>query len=173
MLANSKKTAVFFVLGENLQNRLHKTSPAAVANVYKNQCVASHGWEHQSHAKWAQWQESVIHTQDLLKTSFPNQHIYSPLFRPPYGQRKVDSGMFFQQRGLQVALWNLDSQDWNKHVDAGDITNRIITLMLIKRHGVLLFHDVHSKAGLALPIIVAELGNAIEWGDCHQLPRKL
>lgn len=172
MLASKNKTAVFFVLGENLQNRLHKTNAETVTNLYKNQCVASHGWEHQSHAKWEQWQESVIHTQDLLRTTFSDQNIYSPLFRPPYGQRNADSGAFFQEHSLQVALWNLDSQDWNKHVEAEEIVNRIITLMLIKRHGVLLFHDIHPKAGTALPIIIAELGKAVEWGDCHQLPRK-
>jgi peptidoglycan/xylan/chitin deacetylase (PgdA/CDA1 family) len=171
MLANNKKTAVFFVLGENLEKRLHKTNPTTVANLYKNQCVASHGWEHQSHAKWEQWQESVTRTQDLLKTTF-QEDIYSPLFRPPYGQRNADSGVFFQERGLQIALWNLDSQDWNKHVEADDIIDRIVTLMLIKRHGVLLFHDVHAKAEMALPVIIAELDRAIEWGDCHKLPRK-
>jgi hypothetical protein len=45
----------------------------------------------------------------------------------------------------------------------------MLTLMLIKRHGVLLFHDVHPKAKSALPIIFNELGNAVEWRDCHKL----
>jgi hypothetical protein len=70
---------------------------------------------------------------------------------------------------LRVALWNLDSQDWNSHVDISDISNRMIALMLIKRHGVLQFHDVHPKAKAALPVMFKELGNAVEWGDCHQL----
>lgn len=91
------------------------------------------------------------------------------LFRPPYGQRKDDSGTFFQSQSLHVALWNIDSQDWNGHVDVNDITNRMITLMLIKRHGVLLFHDVHPKAKVALPIIFSKLNNAVEWENCHQM----
>jgi hypothetical protein len=41
------------------------------------------------------------------------------------------------------------------------------TLMLIKRHGVLLFHDVHPKAKVALPVIFGKLGAAVEWRDCH------
>ncbi len=68
-----------------------------------------------------------------------------------------------------MALWNIDSQDWNKNVDANAVVNRIITLMLIKRHGVILFHDIHSKAKTALPIIFNLLGDAVVWGDCQAL----
>ena len=174
MLAANQKNAVFFVLGENLQNRLNKTDTKTLAELYKGQCVALHGWEHQSHAKWINWQDSITRTKNLLITTFIRQNaategIFSPLFRPPYGQRKADSGAFFQQQGLQVTLWNLDSQDWNNQVNSDDALNRMLTLMLIKRHGVLLFHDVHPKAKTALPILFNELGNAVEWRDCHQL----
>lgn len=172
MLDARKKSAVFFVLGGEFQARLNKTDAAAMGALYKNQCVASHGWEHKSHAKWDQWQDSIKRTQALLKDTLSNANVL-PLFRPPYGQRKADSGTFFQSQSLHVALWNLDSQDWNSQVDVGDIVNRMITLMLIKRHGVLLFHDVHPKAKAALPIIFEEFDKAIEWGDCHQLALKI
>lgn len=168
MLAAENKNAIFFVLGENFQGRLNKTDAASVSELYKNQCVASHGWQHKSHAKWEQWQDSIKNTQALLNSTLPKNSVVS-LFRPPYGQRKDDSSTFFQSQSLHVALWNLDSQDWNSHVDVNDIVNRMITLMLIKRHGVLLFHDVHPKAEVALPKIFKVLGNAVEWGNCHQL----
>jgi peptidoglycan-N-acetylglucosamine deacetylase len=167
MLANSKKTGVFFVLGENLQNRVNKAGAAKVAASYKNQCMASHGWQHQSHAKWDQWQDSISRTHGLLNATFAKGDVL-PYFRPPYGQRPADSAPFFQQQGLQVALWNLDSQDWSSQVTADDVSNRMIALMLIKRHGVLLFHDVHSKAKSALPVIFDELGTAVSWRDCQQ-----
>ncbi|MDD5123444.1 polysaccharide deacetylase family protein [Methylovulum sp.] len=168
MLEENHKNAVFFVLGENFQARLHKTDANTLSGIYKHQCVASHGWEHQSHAKWAQWQDSIKRTQALI-TSVIAKENFLPLFRPPYGQRKADSGAFFQAQSLRVALWNLDSQDWNAHIDVDDIINRMMVLMLIKRHGVLLFHDVHAKAKAALPVLFNELGNAVTWGDCHLL----
>lgn len=168
MLDKEKKSGVFFVLGEHLQSRLSKTTPTALAALYNKQCVGSHGWEHQSHAKWEQWQDSIKRTQALLNAALPAGNVV-PLFRPPYGQRKADSGAFFQAQSLQVALWNLDSQDWNHSVDVNDIVNRMTALMLIKRHGVLLFHDIHPKAQAALPILLQELGRAVEWGDCHSL----
>ncbi|MBA4382819.1 MAG: polysaccharide deacetylase [Sideroxydans sp.] len=170
MLETENKSAVFFVLGENLQARLKKSDRASLAGLYTNQCIASHGWEHQSHAKWNEWQDSIKRTQSLLNETLSKYNVV-PLFRPPYGQRKDDSGVFLQSQSLHVALWNLDSQDWNNHVTIDDITNRMITLMLIKRHGMLLFHDVHPKAKAALPQIFRELGSSIEWGDCHQLTK--
>jgi peptidoglycan/xylan/chitin deacetylase (PgdA/CDA1 family) len=166
MLAAQKKSAIFFMLGGNLQARVNKAGAAALAEQYAGQCVASHGWEHQSHAKWDQWQDSVKRTHALLRATFPDKSVL-PDFRPPYGQRTADSGAFFREQGLQVALWNLDSQDWNAHVTPADIIDRMTTLMLIKRHGVLLFHDVHPKAGVALPAIFDKLGTAVEWRECH------
>ncbi len=174
MLAANQKNAVFFVIGESFQNRLNKADAKTVAALYKNQCVAIHGWEHQSHAVWEKWQDSIKRTQSLLTSVLPKQSdattgSFLPLFRPPYGQRRADSGAFFQQQNLQVTLWNMDSQDWNNQVNSDDIFNRMITLMLIKRHGVLLFHDVQTKAKTALPLLFNELGNAVEWQDCHSL----
>jgi peptidoglycan/xylan/chitin deacetylase (PgdA/CDA1 family) len=175
MLAAQKKTAVFFVLGKSFESRRNRTNNAAMAWLYQGQCVASHGWEHLSHQKGSKyamgtaWQSSVTGTEALLKSTFGNNNNYLPLFRPPYGQRKAESGAFFQQHGLQVALWNLDSQDWNNLIEPEDIINRMMILMLIKRHGVLLFHDVHPKAKKALPVLIEELGNAVTWKDCQQL----
>jgi peptidoglycan-N-acetylglucosamine deacetylase len=167
MLAANQKSAVFFVLGENVQNRLNKTDAQTLATLYKGQCIALHGWKHQSHAKWVQWQNSIKRTKTLLTDTLAKTDSFKPLFRPPYGQRKADSGVFFSQQGLQVVLWSLDSQDWNNKVNSDDVLSRMLTLMLIKRHGVLLFHDIHPKANIALPILFKELGDAVEWRDCH------
>ena len=174
MLAAQKKSAVFFVLGQNFANR-QKTNSAALAELYKGQCVGAHGWEHLSHEKRSKyavgnkWQSSVTDTIALIRNSFDGTSIFIPLFRPPYGQRKRDSGAFFQNENLRVALWNMDSQDWNARIEAEDIINRMEILMLVKRHGVLLFHDIHPKAPKAVPVIIAEFGSAVEWGDCHKI----
>ena len=175
MLAAQKKSAVFFVLGRQFANRQKTNSAAALAGLYKGQCVGAHGWEHLSHEKRSRyavenrWQSSVTDTIALIKNSFDGTSIFLPLFRPPYGQRQRESGTFFQKENLQVALWNMDSQDWNAQITPEDIINRMVILMLIKRHGVLLFHDIHPKAQKAVPVIIAEFGSAVEWGDCHQI----
>lgn len=173
MLAAQKKTAVFFVLGLNFSNRLR--SDKSLAELYSGQCVGAHGWEHISHQKRSKyaagdrWQTSVTDSIALISKNFSGTNSFLPLFRPPYGQRKPDSGAFFQKEGLQVALWNMDSQDWNEKIVADDIINRMEILMLIKRRGVLLFHDIHPKAKIAVPVIISDFGNAVEWGDCRQI----
>lgn len=174
MLAAQKKTAVFFVLGQQFANRQKTNGAGALAKLYEGQCVGAHGWQHLSHEKGiysigTRWQDSVNKTIDLVKETFVGTSVFVPLFRPPYGQRKSDSGAFFQKENLQVALWNLDSQDWNAQINAEDIVNRMETLMLIKRRGVLLFHDIHPKAAKAVPVIINDFGSAVEWGDCHRI----
>jgi peptidoglycan/xylan/chitin deacetylase (PgdA/CDA1 family) len=170
MLEQAKKSAVFFLLGENLQQRLKASNLKTVQQLYERQCVASHGWQHQSHAKWSDWQGSIQRTQALLNSSFAETKVtVLPWFRPPYGQRLENSGAFFEAQKLQVALWNIDSQDWQQQISSEDIVNRMLGLMLIKRRGVLLFHDVHSKAELALPAIFQALGNSVTWRDCANL----
>lgn len=156
----------FFVLGEALQARLGQEASADLATDYAGQCLALHGWRHLSHAQWPQWQESVTRTRDLVHQTFPA--IYRPWFRPPYGQRRADSGAFFQQQGLGVVLWNIDSQDWNAHVSADDAAQRVLTLMLLWRHGIILFHDIHPKAAQAVPWLLKQTqGTGVQWLDCQ------
>jgi peptidoglycan/xylan/chitin deacetylase (PgdA/CDA1 family) len=156
----------FYVLGSNLQQRLQKTSGTALNQLYAGQCVASHGWEHKSHASWGDWQGSVTRTRELLQRELPSRYV--PLFRPPYGQRQADSQAFFAGQGQQVALWQIDSQDWSSKVSAEAAGQRVLTLMLLWRRGVLLFHDIHSKAIGALPwVLQASQGAPLHWMDCR------
>ena len=170
MLDESRKSAVFFVLGSNLRTYLDKAGTPAVRTLYGQQCVASHGWEHHSHARWEPWQDSVKLTQALITGTISQENALG-LFRPPYGQRRPDSEAFFRAQSVHVALWDIDSLDWNSHVSAEDAANRVIALMLVKRHGVMLFHDIHSKAKTALPIIFQQTAGSVSWGDCHALGR--
>lgn len=158
--------ALFFVLGENLQKRQQQHSAEEIAALYRGQCVGMHGWQHQSHSRWERWQNSVLDTAKLIQQTAPQSYV--PLFRPPYGQRRADSGPFFQQHGLRVVLWDIDSQDWSRQLSAQQVADRVLTLMLLWRQGIVLFHDVHSKAPTALNQLrpIADSGG-FRWLDCH------
>lgn len=166
LLAQQGVHASFYMLGERLQARLQQTQAPDLQQSYQGQCTSLHGWQHLSHQKWEQWQDSVTKTRDLVKATFPNN--YQPWFRPPYGQRRSDSGSFFAAQGLGVALWNIDSQDWNAHVSGPEAAQRVMSLMLLWRHGVILFHDIHPKAQYAVPWLISHTqGSGVSWQDCR------
>jgi peptidoglycan-N-acetylglucosamine deacetylase len=167
VLRQAHLDATFFVLGSNLDARIHG---AAIAPLYEGMCVGMHGWEHKSHSSWPQWQDSVVKTTALVHDQLPASFV--PLFRPPYGQRKADSGTFFEEHNLQIALWNIDSQDWNTTVSGDEAGQRVLTLMLLWRHGIILFHDIHNKAQSAVPYLLAQIqGSDVTWAPCRSLTK--
>ncbi len=167
VLRASGRNGVFYMLGERLTARRQQEADAALRERFAGMCVASHGERHVSHQGFAGWQGSVTETDARLRQAFGP--LYRPLFRPPYGQRKVDSAAFFAEHGLTVALWNIDSQDWSASVDAGDVEGRVLSLMLLGKRGVILFHDIHPKAARALPDLWRATGRAgITWMDCAE-----
>ena len=169
VLRESGRDGVFYMLGKRLQARqAHEKDPALLAR-FEGMCVASHGARHVSHQGFPGWQASVTETDAQLRRVFGPR--YRPLFRPPYGQRKRDSATFFADHGLTVALWNIDSQDWSGGVDADAVQARVLSLMLLWRRGVILFHDIHDKAARALPgLWRATDASGVVWLGCSEYP---
>lgn len=158
---------MFFVLGERLQQRLRTDGSVALQQRYAGQCVALHGWAHQSHQTWSRWQASIQESHELATRELAS--VYRPYFRPPYGQRRADSGTFLAAKQISAALWNIDSQDWNAKLNADEAAQRVLTLMLLWRRGTILFHDIHPKAAASIPWLVAQTQNAgLVWEDCRQ-----
>tara|TARA_B100001109_G_scaffold67935_1_gene55353 strand:- start:27645 stop:28805 length:1161 start_codon:yes stop_codon:yes gene_type:complete len=152
--------AQFFVLGERLQ----QLQPEAA--VYKDQCLGSHGYVHKSHQKMSGWADSVKDTRQLL-TAYPQQ---SPWLRPPYGQRHQALLDELQQHQQKVMLWNIDSQDWNRALTDQQVQDRVITLMLLWRRGIILYHDIHGRALHNLPALNAMVSSTGQsWLDCRTL----
>lgn len=166
-LRKQKMTATFFALGNSLQTRLEKTSPADMQALYQGQCVGIQGWQYRSHSHWVDWQSSITRTASLTQHLLPENYV--PLFRPPYGQRRADSQGFFQGQGLQVALWDIDSQDEPGQLKADESAQRVLTLMLLWRKGVIVFHDTQDKARVALSLLLqATAQSGLGWQDCRE-----
>lgn len=150
-LQDNGDSALFFVLGENLERRLGNQSAAVLGERYRGQCLASHGYRHAPHPKLADWQDSLDRTASLIVRVQPDTPTGSVWFRPPYGQRTLEQAHYLAAHDGRVVLWNIDSQDWNAKLPAAAMQDRLVTLMLLWRRGILLFHDVHPKARQALP----------------------
>lgn len=165
-LRQQKLRAAFFVLGNDLQARLDSSSAGAVQALFKHQCVGLLGWQYRSHRYWQDWEGSILRSKALVRSVLPEN--YLPMFRPPYGQRRADSGEFFQAQGLQVALWNIDAQDATGKLSADQVAQRVLTLMLLWRHGVIAFHDIQNKASTVLPwLLKSTAQSGLGWQDCQ------
>ncbi|KFF85177.1 polysaccharide deacetylase family protein [Pseudomonas syringae] len=167
-MRQQKMTATFFVLGKSLQERLDSTSVAGVQALYRQQCVGIQGWEYRSHSQWLDWQDSVRRSAALVQQVLPDNFV--PLFRPPYGHRRADSGDFFRAEHLRVSLWNIDAEDDTGRLSAEQVGDRVLTLMLLWRKGTVVFHDVANKAQSALPLLLANTAQSeLVWDDCRNI----
>jgi len=149
-LKTNQAHAIFFVLGDMLSARLRTTSSEKIRELYEPMVVASHGGMHKPYPKYDHWQESLSNTKKLIDSVMAND-LNKVYFRPPYGQRNEKIVTFTNQLGMRVMLWNIDSQDWNAKITAKEVADRVVTLMLLWRRGIILFHDTHPKANEALP----------------------
>ncbi|WP_263833306.1 polysaccharide deacetylase family protein [Sulfurospirillum oryzae] len=162
---------MFFVLGENLESALKTHGTNNLKQLYEGMCVGSHGYMHKPHLKLENWTEfydktrSMITDNQLQGTS--KNHIW---FRPPYGQRQQELVNRLWNLGDKVMLWNIDSQDWNQKLTTKQVQDRTITLMLLHRKGIILFHDIHPKALKVIEELDIFHRNQItSWVNCKEI----
>ena len=168
LLRKESISATFFSLGNALEKRMLKSSPEHLRKLYDKQCLASHGYEHQSHQKWNEWKSSLEKVRALINKIDSTSALS---FRPPYGQRSVELIAEQNQNAKShVILWNIDSQDWHSKINANEVGDRVKKLMLLWRKGVILFHDVHPKALTAIPQLIEFAKDAhLNWVECHKI----
>ncbi|MDF9774988.1 polysaccharide deacetylase family protein [Pseudomonas baetica] len=165
-LRKSNMSGTFFVLGKDIQARLAEHSVSDLQATYSTQCIGVQGWEFRSHSHWQDWQDSVRRSAELVKSKLPENYV--PLFRPPDGQRRSDAEGFFKTQGLQVALWDIDAQDGAGKLKGNPSAQRVLTLMLLWRHGVINFNVKQDGVKTALPWLVTQTAPVgIGWEDCQ------
>ncbi|MBA4363408.1 MULTISPECIES: polysaccharide deacetylase family protein [Pseudomonas] len=165
-LRKSNMSGTFFVLGKDIQARLAERSVASLQATYSTQCIGVQGWEFRSHSHWQDWQDSVRRSVELVKSKLPENYV--PLFRPPDGQRRSDAEGFFKAQGLQVALWDIDAQDGAGKLKGNPSAQRVLTLMLLWRHGVINFNVKQDAVKTAMPWLITQTAQSgIGWEDCQ------
>ncbi|RON52752.1 polysaccharide deacetylase [Pseudomonas frederiksbergensis] len=166
-LRKSNINGTFFVLGKDIQARLAERSVASLQATYSQQCIGVQGWEFRSHSHWQDWQDSVKRSAELVKNKLPENYV--PLFRPPDGQRRSDAQGFFESQGLQVALWDIDPQDGAGKLKGSQSAQRVLTLMLLWRHGVINFNVKQDALKTSMPWLITQTAQSgIGWEDCQE-----
>lgn len=141
VLKQLKANAIFFILDSSQKKR------GNIQGLYDGFLLGSHGEIHKPHTKKDIWQNAPL----LAKTLSQYNANHLCYFRPPYGQRSQEFIEALKERGCELVFWNIDSQDWSSKMNASEVLNRVITLSLLWRSGIVLFHDIHPKARKILP----------------------
>jgi peptidoglycan/xylan/chitin deacetylase (PgdA/CDA1 family) len=154
--------ALFFEVGRNLgaQNtagQIHLGPLAALTEdlVKGGFVVGNHSYTHAQLSKetGAPLDLEIRETDQLLQ-AIPGAH--SQLFRFPYGARTAVQLQALEPYHLRSVLWNIDSLDWADPVPSS-VADRVLKVIAHEKRGIILFHDIHDRAGKVLPMLIPRL----------------
>lgn len=146
--------ATFFELGRNME-----TYPNVVKEVYeRGHELASHTYSHAQLTKL----DPVTLDAEISRTQeacFKASGTEPTLIRPPYGAKNDNVKNAFHSYGLNMILWDGDTEDWRyskKPDGAQTVCNNIIADAKAKSGdgNIILIHDIHenSIAGLEMAL---------------------
>jgi peptidoglycan/xylan/chitin deacetylase (PgdA/CDA1 family) len=117
--------------------------------------VGNHSYSHAQLSKetGAPLDLEIRETDQLLR-AIPGAH--SQLFRFPYGARTALQLLALEPFHLRSVLWNIDSLDWADPVPSS-VAERVLKLIAHEQRGIILFHDIHDRAGKVLPLLIPKL----------------
>ena len=162
LLEKEHVPALFFEVGRNLgsmdtsgQIKLSHLSDLTEDLVKGGFVVGNHSYTHAQLSKetGAPLDLEIRETDQLLR-AIPGAH--SQLFRFPYGARTPVQLQALEAYHLRSVLWNIDSLDWADPVPSS-VADRVLKAIAQERRGIILFHDIHDRAGKVLPILIPKL----------------
>jgi len=162
ILKKYKLEAVFFEVGRNLgafgKDGAVKWTTASAASyrvMDQGSTLANHTYSHALLTKLdaAGYAREIESTDVLLHDIEKKDPV---LFRPPYGATNEAIAEFAASQKLRVMLWNIDSMDWADPIPKS-VAQRVLDRIAVVGRGIILFHDIHSRAGQVLPSLIETL----------------
>jgi peptidoglycan/xylan/chitin deacetylase (PgdA/CDA1 family) len=162
LLLKSQVPALFFEVGRNLgnQNASGEVKLGPLAGITEGLVkdgflIGNHSYTHAQLSKegGAQLDLEIRETDQLLR-AIPGAH--SQLFRFPYGARTPLQLQALEAYQLRSVLWNIDSLDWADPVPSS-VADRVLKIIAHEKRGIVLFHDIHDRAGKVLPLLIPKL----------------
>jgi len=162
ILQKEQVPALFFEVGRNLgsqdaagQVKLSRLASLTEDLVKGGFIVGNHSFSHAQLSKetGAPLDLEIRETDQLLR-AIPGAH--SQLFRFPYGARTAVQLRALEPYHLRSVLWNIDSLDWADPVPSS-VADRVLKVIAHEKRGILLFHDIHDRAGKVLPVLIPKL----------------
>jgi peptidoglycan/xylan/chitin deacetylase (PgdA/CDA1 family) len=162
ILQKEQAPAVFFEIGRNLgaqeasgQIKLSTLAAFTEDLVKGGFVVGNHSYTHAQLSKETGTPLDLeIRETDQLLQAIPGAH--SQLFRFPYGARTAVQLRALEPYHLRSVLWNIDSLDWADPVPSS-VADRVLKAIAHEKRGIILFHDIHDRAGKVLPVLIPKL----------------
>jgi peptidoglycan/xylan/chitin deacetylase (PgdA/CDA1 family) len=162
ILQQQQVPALFFEVGRNLgvqeasgQIKLSHLADLTEDLVKGGFVVGNHSYTHAQLSKETGVPLDLeIRETDQLLRAIPGAH--SQLFRFPYGARTALQLRALEPYHLRSVLWNIDSLDWADPVPSS-VADRVLKAIAHEKHGIILFHDIHDRAGKVLPVLIPKL----------------
>jgi len=162
ILQKEQAPAVFFEIGRNLgaqeaSGHVRLSALAAFTEdlVKGGYVVGNHSYTHAQLSKeTGALLDLEIRETDQLLRAIPGAH--SQLFRFPYGARTKVQLQALEPYHLRSVLWNIDSLDWADPVPSS-VADRVLKTIAHEKRGIILFHDIHDRAGKVLPVLIPKL----------------
>jgi len=162
ILQRYQAPAVFFEVGRNIgaadASGAVKLAPLSALTedlVKSGYTVGNHSYTHALLSKeTGKPLDTEIGETDAVLRAIPGAH--SQLFRFPYGARTGVQMQALEPYHLRSVLWNIDSLDWADPVP-GSVADRVIRAVEEEKRGIILFHDIHDRAGKVLPSLMERL----------------
>lgn len=173
LLDNRGVKATFFVNGFNWGNIFDRAD--LIRRMYNSgHCVGNHGWSHTSMPTLSRDAQlnNIVQLDNAIRSIIGVRTRY---FRPPYGNINDATRSVVAQVGSDIALWNLDTNDWS--VRNADVAFNAYTNTLNGRDPgsssfISLEHDifeetVHSMAPRAIDYIRSMGYQLVDMGTCQ------
>jgi peptidoglycan/xylan/chitin deacetylase (PgdA/CDA1 family) len=162
LLKQERVPAVFFEVGRNLgtetpsgEVKLDHLAAITEGLAREGFRVGNHSYSHAQLSKeTGSPLDLEIRETDQLLQAIPGAH--SQLFRFPYGARTAVQLQVLSAFHLRSVLWNIDSLDWADPVPSS-VADRVWKAIAHERRGIILFHDIHDRAGKVLPMLIPRL----------------
>ena len=137
--------ATFFCVGQNAEEH-----PTIVNRITDE----GHSLGNHTHNHIKGWKYK---TKDYLKNvEEASKHIYSTLFRPPYGQITPKQGKKLIKLGYKIVMWNVLSFDWENTISKETCLENVISK--VTKGSIIVFHDsvkASKNMQFALPRVLA------------------
>ncbi|MCB9653911.1 MAG: polysaccharide deacetylase family protein [Deltaproteobacteria bacterium] len=150
------KGATFFVLGQNVARY-----PNLVREIIqKGHVIGNHTWDHANltHLSADEIRSQLRKTQAAVNEAVGHEYKLKHM-RPPYGATNARVKEVLAQEGLNLIMWQVDSEDWKNRSTPERVLHNIFegAYSVNGRGGAVLFHDIQPATEKELRTVVRGL----------------